>query len=422
MNAQTPDLEYLNDQDSTIGALLDAPELILTLPIESRWFTRGREIVDAMLKLAADGISIDVFSLSKLVSKRSVEHLIAVKKNCLGTKANYGIYLENVRKQFEARAARQVIAQTLAEIDHGTQATVALDGLVTKAMSIASADFRKYNYTMTEGAQMFTDHLTLVHEAKVKGQDIGLRTGIATLDNVMGNMHSPDLVVVGARPSVGKTAASISILRNIAKQGKRVGFISTEMPIVQVMNRMYSIESGIASHKIRYANLDDRDWVKLEAASRAVADLKIEICDKPSITVEEIAMQARSWTAKEKLDFIAIDYLTRIKISKSLGSQNLDIGYIITELKNLARTLEIPVMVLAQLHRGPNPDVRPNMSNLRDSGVIEQEGDTILLLHRPREEDPEIIVDKNRHGPCGIVRCAFIPETMHWRDFDDSWQ
>jgi replicative DNA helicase len=310
----------------------------------------------------------------------------------------------------------------LQEIDGGASTQGTLSELISKSMDIASPDGANFTYSLKEAAQVFVNHLEDVFEAKETG-GTGLKTGIKSLDEAMGFMHAPDLVVVGARPGVGKTAFALSVLRNVAKTGKRVGFFSTEMSVTQVMSRFYSLESGINAHKLRYADFDDQDYAKLSATTEIIKNLNFEICDKPSITVGELAMQARAWAANGGIDFIAIDYLTRLKPSKSHGNQNLDMGSIATELKNLARTLNIPVLVLAQLNRGVSnrADNRPRMSDLRDSGIIEQEADQILLLHRPEEGAPEVIVDKNRHGMCGAVRCLFDPSTMRWADFDDDY-
>jgi len=152
----------------------------------------------------------------------------------------------------------------------------------------------------------------------------------------------------------------------------------------------------------------------------------LRICDKPAITIGELSMQARAWAADGGIDFIAVDYLTRIHPDKAGFNRNLDVGLIVTGLKNLARNLNIPVMVLAQLNRQSEnrKDKRPIMSDLRDSGLIEQEANQIIMLYRPEEDEggsPELILEKNRHGECGIVRVDFEPSTMCWRDKQNDY-
>jgi replicative DNA helicase len=225
------------------------------------------------------------------------------------------------------------------------------------------------------------------------------------------------MVVVGARPGVGKTSYAASVLLNIAKAGKRVGFVSSEMSASQVMLRLTALESDIAGHKLRDADLDELDWSRLTATTSRLAALNVRIYDKPAITSADVMMQCKAWMIDGGIDFVVIDYLTRIKSVKSIGNQNLDVGEVVTTMKNIARTLNIPVMVLAQLNRDA-ANRRPVMSDLRDSGIIEQEADQILMLYRDKDDElapAEIIIEKNRHGEsmC-IVQCHFDRKTMRW--------
>jgi replicative DNA helicase len=302
-----------------------------------------------------------------------------------------------------------------------------MTGLIADAIKISSAEGKSAVYNAKEAMSVFINRLDEIYEARDTG-GTGLKTGIATLDESMGGMHPSDMAIVGARPGVGKTAFAVSIMRNVAKQGKRVGFFSTEMSVFQVMSRFVSIESKINAHKLRQADLDELDFARITAATSAIMGFNLRICDKPAITIGELSMQARAWAADGGLDFIAVNYLTRLHPDKVGFNQNLDVGLIVTGLKNLARNLNVPVMVLAQLNRSgaQRKDKRPVMSDLRDSGIIEQEADQILMLYRPDEDSetefpPEIVIEKNRHGECGIVRCEFEKSTMHWRDVEAGY-
>lgn len=267
---------------------------------------------------------------------------------------------------------------------------------------------------------VFVDRISEIYEAKDE-DSLGIKTGIDTLDEVLGGIHPSDMMIVGARPGVGKTAFALSIMRNIAKTGKRVGFFSTEMSVFQVMSRLTSLESGILANKLRKADLAEEDWPRLTIATQNIAGLNFRVCDKPSITIGELMMQSRAWMADGGIDFIAVDYLTRLQPDKQRENQTLSVGEIVTSLKNLARILNIPVVVLAQLNRGSEKraDRTPVMADLRDSGVIEQEADQIIMLYRPEDGAPEVIVEKNRHGECGSVRCLFEPSTMHWKQYEN---
>jgi replicative DNA helicase len=412
---------HLETERVIIAILLSKPEKILSKHIESRWFKDYPVVIDAMLTLAGKGIAIDVISVSKQMGGKGLTQLADIQRSGLGASQNYPRYVEEVRHQFESRIIKFSIEKALADINSGAKNSEVINDLIADSMKATATEGKSNNYTSKEAMTVFIDKLTEIHDAKDSG-GIGLKTGINDLDKVLGGLQPSDMTIVGARPGVGKTAFAISILHSLAKKGKRVGFFSTEMAVFQVMGRLASLEGNIPASKLRHADLDDLDFARLTKATSAITGMDFRICDKPAITVSELAMQARAWQADGGIDFIAVDYLTRLHADKPTQNQVQDIGGIVTALKNVARNLNIPVMVLAQLNRGSTAraDKTPVMSDLRDSGVIEQEADQILLLYRPDEEDgaPEIIVDKNRHGECGVIRCVFEPTTMHWRSFE----
>jgi replicative DNA helicase len=413
-------LPHLNTENILVSILLSRPEKILTKHIEPRWFERNYRVIEAMLSLTGKGITIDVFSVSKEMGGKGLNSLIDIQKNPLGAAQNYSRYVDDMRSKFEARTIKQAIETALEDIKQGIAPGLVVSALIDDSMKAASVEGKSFNYTAKEAMSVFIDKLSEIHDAKDTG-GIGLKTGIDDLDKVLGGLQPSDMTIVGARPGVGKTAFALSVLRNIAKQGKRVGFFSTEMAVFQVMSRLSSLEGNISAVNLRHANLDDSEYARLTAATHSITGMSLRICDKPAITVGELAMQARAWMADGGIDFIAVDYLTRLHPDKPSQNQVQDVGNIATSLKNLARNLNIPVMVLAQLNRGSTnrTDKTPVMSDLRDSGVIEQEADQIIMLYRPEEGAAEVIVDKNRHGECGVVRCIFEPTTMHWKQFGE---
>lgn len=215
------------------------------------------------------------------------------------------------------------------------------------------------------------------------------------------------------------TSFGVSVMMELAKKGKRVAMISSEMSVEQVMLRITSLEAYIPGNKLRDADLEDADWTRITAATNRLAEMSIRIYDKPVVTIADVMLQSKAWMIDGGVDFIVVDYLTRIKPVKSSGNQVLDVGDVVTGMKNVARSLNIPVMVLAQLNRGA-AERRPLMSDLRDSGIIEQEADQILMLYR-NPDDPlapaEIIVEKNRHGESKVaIPCYFDKPTMRWAD------
>ncbi|MGZ8181242.1 MAG: replicative DNA helicase [Methylobacter sp.] len=414
-------------EEIIVSVLLNDPDTILTTPIEARWFGKHRRIIEVMQLLAAKGITIDAFSVSDELGGDGgmLARICEIQVNVFGSKHNFDHYISELRVLFESRIIGEALHRAQQDIANHESPSAVLSGLISESMKLVNAEGKKFNYTAKESMQCFVEKLEEIYDAKDTG-GTGLKTGIYALDKSMGGMQSSDLIIVGARPGAGKTAFAVSVMRSIAKSKKRVGFFSTEMSVFQVMSRFTAIEANINAHKLRDADMDEMDYSRLSAATSVISQLNLRVYDKPAITVGELVMRARAWAADGGIDFIAVDYLTRLHPDKNTGNQNLDVGVIVTELKNLARNLNIPVMVLAQLNRQSvgRKDERPIASDLRDSGIIEQEADQIIMLYRPDEEDggcPELILEKNRHGECGIVRADFEPSTMCWRDKQNDY-
>jgi replicative DNA helicase len=410
-----------NLEESVISSILNNPELMLGTKLDKKWFGRNRRIIQVMQELAGKGVTVDALSVADALggSDEVLLRIVELKQNVFGSKHNIVNYIDQLRLIFEAEAVQEAITKASQDLSMGEPANAVLSTLLSVSMSLITEGEKTFNYNTRDSMRNYVEKLEQTHDARDSG-GLGLKTGIEELDKAMGGMHPSDLVVIGARPGAGKTSAAVSIMRSIAKTGKKVGFFSTEMSNYQVMSRFVSMEANIDAHKLREANLDDADFARLTAATSVIDKLSIQIYDKPAITIGELSMQARAWAADGLVDFIAVDYLTRIKPDKEFGNKNLEIGDIITEFKNLARTLNIPVMVLAQLNRqgSARKDKRPIMSDLRDSGIIEQEADQILMLYR-EDDSAEIIIEKNRHGATGIVRCVFDPAIMKWSSFAD---
>lgn len=299
---------------------------------------------------------------------------------------------------------------------------VVISNLMQHTLKASASDSINHSKTIREAMSAFVDRLDEMYEARDVG-GIGLKTGITSLDKILGGMHPGDMSIVGARPGVGKTAFGLSVLLNLAKSGKKVGFISTEMSADQVILRITAANTGISGARLRDADLSDEDWPRLTSAVNRVVDLNFRICDKPAMTVADVMMQCKAWAIDGGVDFICIDYLTRVKPAKSSGNQTNDVGDVVTGMKNIARQLNIPIMVLAQLNRKVEDRKikKPITADLRDSGVIEQEADSILLLYRDEDDEAapsEIRVQKNRHGECATAECYFNPETMQWANLE----
>jgi replicative DNA helicase len=414
-------------EEAIVGILLRNPAKLLTIPLEPRWFKTFRKTIAAMHRMAGNGVDIDAVSLADELTSVPLKTIVDWQRNEFGADANYGHYVDMVKQSFLADGVKASIAGALSDLENGKDFADVVSGMMSRISEVTTANGQNFTYDTKKAMLMFIDHLEKTFEAKERG-GLGLKVGISDIDDILGGMHPSDMIVVGARPGQGKTAFAITTIVNLARKGKRVGFFSTEMSVTQIMGRMTAMVSGINAKTLRDASMDDAEYSRLTAATVQIKDLQVMICDKPAITVSEIVMQSRAWAMNGGIDFIIVDYLTRVRPDKSTDNRNLDVGEIATGLKNLARVLNVPVMVLAQLNRGSmnRANKRPMVSDLRDSGIIEQEADQVLLLYRPSIEEgsaqrDEVIIDKNRHGECSIAYCHFVPHLMRWVGSQDEY-
>lgn len=426
-------------EDYLLGMLVNWPELVMTVPFDIGIFSARRKVVAELMRQMNAGTRPDVITLSDAFpeDKGLLFELGVLAKDCPGS-ANYETFLLSLADLVADIDAYQHMAKGLRHITEGGSVREVLADIVNKTLArFNAAGVRKFDYTAQEAMQVMVDKLDKAHEERYSSQQNKLKTGIDKLDEVVGSFQPTDLVVVGARPAVGKTAFCVSVMLNMARAGKRVGFISTEMSVEQIGFRMASQMSGITARKYRDCAFEDHEWPSVTHAAMEISQLGIRINDKPEITISEVIMRCRAWDMVERLDVVLVDYLTRIKPDKEYNSKNLEVGEIATQLKNLARALKIPVIVLAQLNRGSanRSDKTPTMADLRDSGIIEQEADCILLLHREKEKQDDdgksffrggnaggyqdlrnqIIVEKNRHGEAGtFLDVNFDGAIMRW--------
>ena len=262
-----------------------------------------------------------------------------------------------------------------------------------------------------------------------KGVTTGISTGFKHFDEMTSGFHPSDLVILAARPSMGKTAFALNLALNAAmKSGKSVLVFSLEMSSSQLLQRLLAIEAGIGLQKIRNGFLGEDDWGKLGIASGRLANAEINIADVPNVNVLEIRSIARRLKAAGKLDMIVIDYLQLIKgTSGKSDNRQQEISDISRSLKGIARELDIPIIALSQLSRAPEQraDRRPMLSDLRESGAIEQDADMVVFLYRDdyyndeseQKGITEVIIGKQRNGPVGTVNLRFFHEITKFADY-----
>ncbi|MCK5811374.1 MAG: replicative DNA helicase [Clostridiales bacterium] len=249
----------------------------------------------------------------------------------------------------------------------------------------------------------------------------GLKTHFTELDKITGGLANSDLILIAARPSMGKSALAVNLGQNVAiKEGKNVAIFSLEMSKDQVVNRILSSEASIPNDKLRKGDITPEDIKKLAMLSGEISQANLYIDDTAGITTAEIRAKCRRLKIQNKLDLVIIDYLQLIQGTNKKDSRTQEVSEISRNLKIMAKDLQIPVIALSQLSRGPESrsDKRPMLSDLRESGAIEQDADIVMFIYRdeyynPKTEEPniaEIIISKNRNGSTKTVKLRWFDE------------
>ena len=330
-------------------------------------------------------------------------------------------YAAIVRRDAKRRRL-QLVAQGI--IDDAETDPDELSGRLMSELIGGQAGDKKSDYSAQELMAKTIERI----DAASDGGQLGLKTGWASIDQKLGGWHQGDLTIIAGRPGMGKSALGMNAAVNAAKLGARVGFISVEMDAVSLGMRLAASAAGIAVSDLRRGNLTPQDWEQLARASRDIAALPLRVLDAPSWTMGQIVRQCHAWH-RMGLDMVVIDYLQRTKPDIKTDRHDLAIGQMAKDCKTMAAVLEIPVLLLSQLSRNleQRSDKRPNMSDLRESGQIEQEADNILMLYRDAvyndiadERDAEVLVEKQRQGPVGMIPMIWQGDRALWLDGNGS--
>ncbi|MCB0167181.1 MAG: replicative DNA helicase [Anaerolineae bacterium] len=275
--------------------------------------------------------------------------------------------------------------------------------------------------------ESFYDRVEYLHQHQ--GEVIGIPTGLADLDKLLGGLQRSDMVVMAGRPGMGKTSLALSIALQSARQWqKRVAVFSLEMSDEQLVQRLVSAETGIDSQRLRLGNIKADEWPTFYQAIRLLSETSIFIDDTPAISALELRSKARRLHAEHGLDMIIVDYLQLMSGGTRNENRQQEISFISRSIKGLARELNIPVLALSQLSRQveSRADKRPMLSDLRESGSIEQDADVVLFIYRDEVYNPdtefpniaEIIVSKHRSGPTGVFSVYFKKHLAQFVDLE----
>ena len=420
--------QNIDAEMSVLGAMLIKKEAITQaqelLKADDFYREAHRLVYESMLELAADSEPVDLVTLAEALRKKELLEKIGgisfltQLANYTPTAANLVYHAKIVKEKSELRhlidAATEIASNAYEATDDVTDI---MDDAEKKILAVAGSQATGGFEPIKDIVINAIDHVETIYENK--GGLTGIDTGFTDLNNMTSGLQKSDLVLVAARPSMGKTAFTLNIATFAAMHGHTVAFFSLEMSKEQLVQRMLCSEGGIDSQRLRTGTLGDEDWSNLIATADKVSKAKLFIDDTAGIGVMELRSKARRLKAEHGLDLIVIDYLQLMQ-GRSKGGDNSrqqEVSEISRSLKALARELDVPVVALSQLSRSVESRTvkKPMLSDLRESGSIEQDADVVMFLHResmynPGEEDEgevKCIVAKNRHGETGSV-------DLHW--------
>ncbi len=378
-------------------------------------------IIKAIYELASEEKPVDIVSVvDKLKSSGKLEFVggmtyLAKLADSVPNSANASYYAKIVR---DKSLLRQLIRAGGEISELGFDQTTDIDTLIDKAerkiFSLSQKRMKSYFVQIKDFLpQSFSEMET---RYKRKSGISGIPTGFSDLDKITGGLQKSDLVIIAARPSVGKTSLSVNIAEHIAiKEKKAVAIFSLEMSKEQLIERMLCSQARVNLQRLKTGFLTEQDWPKLTEAYSNLFEARIFIDDSPDVTLTDIRAKSRRMKVEEDVDLIIIDYLQLIRSKERFENRVIEISNITRGLKNLARELNIPVVVLSQLSRAVDrrDSRKPVLSDLRESGSIEQDADVVIFLYRPDPDlknDIRLDVAKQRNGPTGTVDFVFLSE------------
>ena len=430
--------QNLEAEQGVIGSILLENELIDEVAdmLQPAHFynDRNQRIFGAISRLHEQGIrGIDAVTLREELQKRnefeeagSNAYLLEVLES-VPHAAHCKYYAEIVRDRWVQRTLTHACNDILAECYEGDKDTE--DVLASAEQRIFSIlDQQEAGAKISLGEILIDAFDRIQERMATEGTISGVSTGFQDLDKQLNGLQPTELIILAARPSMGKTALVCNIAEQVGAQQLGVLLFSLEQSKIELAERLLCIRARVNGHRLRAGDLDEAERDQLIQASSELNEFPIFIDDKPGRTMAQIGAIARRLKRRKKLDIIIVDYLQLIEPEEKQAPREQQIAAISRRLKFLAKELSVPVVALAQLNRGVElrEDKRPRLADLRESGAIEQDADVVMFLHRPDAYDPEdrpgeadVIVAKNRNGPTGFVTLTWLKDSMRFGDFSN---
>jgi replicative DNA helicase len=428
---------------SLLGSILLDPQVLgdvifIVKRGEDFFKSSNGALYDAMVEIYDRHSSLDIVQLNQLLVDRNVLEAVGGQSylielaSCVPSAGNARHYARLVR---EKAMIRQLIGAA-GDILHDAyvspeQAQVVLDQAEARIFAIA----QQSDHTPIENLADLVDLEVRHYQDNEHKLLTGTPSGFHQLDELTTGFQKAEMIIIAARPSMGKTALALNMAENMAIRGKRVGFFSLEMSKQQLAQRLLCARAGVESQRFRRAMLNDQEFQAVIRACDELQHAPIFVDDTPGLTSLQMRTKGRRMAQKHKVDVIFIDYLQLLTSGRRAESRQVEVSDISRGVKALARELNIPVICLSQLNRGPEDRTgnKPRMSDLRESGSLEQDADVIALLHREdyyhqgddewRENNPdkigvaELIIAKQRNGPTGTVEMSWHAGQTRFRDY-----
>lgn len=420
----------LEAERSVIGAMIMDQEAIViaseTITREDFYQQSNGLMYEAMIELYNEGQPVDVVTLQNRLREKDVPPEISSTEFIAGLIA--GVPTSANVKNYAKIVAEKSMLRRLIKVNEeiANQCYQDRDNLED---ILADTEKKIFSLLQKTGGSDYVPIKQVViralekieQAAKMQGNVTGIATGFFDLDYRTAGLQPSDLILIAARPSMGKTAFALNIAQYVAfKSNICTAIFSLEMSKEQLVNRLFSMESKVDAQLLRSGNLADSDWEKLIEGAGIIGRSKLIIDDTPGISISELRSKCRKYKLEHGLSLIIIDYLQLMSGSGRTESRQQEISDISRSLKALARELNVPVIALSQLSRQveQRPDHRPMLSDLRESGAIEQDADVVMFIYRDEYYNKdtadkgiaEIIISKQRNGPIGTVNLVYLPQ------------
>ena len=432
-------------EEAVLGALMlenDAlTNVIDILKPQSFYKDSHSRIFHAIEQLFTRSEPVDILTVTQELKKTGELDLvggayyITQLTNRIASAANAEFHARIVAQKFIQRELIRISTKTINDAyEDGSDVFDLLDNAEKNLFSIVEGNIKKNYDKMSTLIRKATDQIEITRNNK--GNFSGVPSGLTALDRLTSGWQKSDLVIIAARPAMGKTALVLTMARNAAVDfGKPVAVFSLEMSSLQLVTRLMASESEIASEKLKKGNLEEYEFQQLTDKTRKLSEAPLFIDDTPGLSVFELRAKARRLKEQHKIELLVVDYLQLMTAGgEGKGNREQEIATISRSLKGLAKELEIPVIALSQLSRAVETrggDKRPQLSDLRESGAIEQDADMVMFIHRPEyyniTEDEnggstlgvaELIIAKHRNGPVDSAKTRYIGQFTKFVDLD----